>query len=148
MPKKLDRINRIKPVCDFVILEKSDSVGGVWRENRYPGAACDVPSHLYSFSFEPRADWPHKYANQVDILDYLTQCARKHNLEAHIRFRAEVSAARWDEASRHWIVQTSNGHVVETQSLVVATGQLSRPHCPQLPGLKSFVGSFILDFII
>src|SRR5476651_2445324 len=84
---------------DFVILEKSDSVGGVWRENRYPGAACDVPSHLYSFSFEPRADWPHKYASQADILDYLAKCARKHNLEAHIRFRAEVSAARWDEAS-------------------------------------------------
>src|SRR3981081_834508 len=61
---------------DFVILEKSDSVGGVWRENRYPSAACDVPSHLYSFSFEPRADWPRKYANQADILDYLLYCTR------------------------------------------------------------------------
>ena len=125
---------------DFVILEKSDSVGGVWRENRYPGAACDVPSHLYSFSFELRADWPDKFANQADILDYLTQCARKHGLERHIRFRAEVTEARWDEASSHWIVHTSDGHVFEAQSLVTATGQLSRPYRPQLPGLKSFAG--------
>ena len=68
---------------DFLILEKSDCVGGVWRENRYPGAACDVPSHLYSFSFEPRADWPDKFGKQADILDYLTQCARicrEHNV--------------------------------------------------------------------
>jgi cation diffusion facilitator CzcD-associated flavoprotein CzcO len=65
---------------DFIILEKSDCVGGVWRENRYPGAACDVPSHLYSFSFEPRADWPDKFGKQADILDYLTQCVHKHRL--------------------------------------------------------------------
>src|ERR1700675_96370 len=79
---------------DFIILEKSDSVGGVWRDNRYPGAACDVPSHLYSFSFEPRADWPQKYATQADILDYLVHCARKYDLERHIRFGAEVTQAR------------------------------------------------------
>ena len=84
---------------DFVILEKSDSVGGVWRENRYPGAACDVPSHLYSFSFEPRADWPRKFADQADILDYLIHCTRKYGLAPHIRFGAEVTEARWDETS-------------------------------------------------
>ena len=125
---------------DFVILEKSDSAGGVWRDNRYPGAACDVPSHLYSFSFEPRADWPHKYGHQADILAYLTHCTRKHKLEPHIRFRAEVSSARWDEASSHWIVQTSDGHLYEAQSLITATGQLNRPYCPSLPGLESFAG--------
>src|SRR5882757_8454220 len=76
---------------DFIILEKSDSVGGVWRENRYPGAACDIPSHLYSFSFEPSADWPRKYADQADILDYLIHCARKYELEPYIRFNTEVS---------------------------------------------------------
>ena len=81
---------------DFLILERSDSVGGVWRENRYPGAACDVPSHLYSFSFEPRADWPRKYAGQADILDYLVHCTRKYGLEPHIRFGAEVTQARWE----------------------------------------------------
>jgi cation diffusion facilitator CzcD-associated flavoprotein CzcO len=126
---------------DFIILEKSDSVGGVWRENRYPGAACDVPSHLYSFSFEPRADWPQKYARQSDILDYLIWCARKHNLAPHIRFGAEVTDARWDEASSRWIVRTGNGQIVEAQSLIAATGQLNRPLRPQLPGLNNFSGT-------
>src|SRR5215510_11381312 len=72
-------------LTDFVILERSDSVGGVWRDNHYPGAACDVPSHLYSFSFEPWADWPERYANQSDILAYLVHCTRKHGLEPFIR---------------------------------------------------------------
>jgi cation diffusion facilitator CzcD-associated flavoprotein CzcO len=125
---------------DFVILEKSDSVGGVWRENRYPGAACDVPSHLYSFSFAPRPDWPDKYANQSDILDYLRQCARKHGLEPHIRYNAEVGEARWDETASRWMVQTQDGHMFEAQSLVTATGQLSRPSRPKLPGLERFAG--------
>ena len=126
---------------DFVILEKSDSVGGVWRENRYPGAACDVPSHLYSFSFEPRTDWPDRFANQFDILDYLNHCTRKYVLDPHIRFRAEVTGARWDAASSHWTVNTSDGHVFKAQSLVTATGQLSRPLRPQLPGLANFTGT-------
>lgn len=125
---------------DFVILERSDSVGGVWRDNHYPGAACDVPSHLYSFSFAPRADWPDKYANQADILDYLTRCAQTYGLAPHIRFRSEAVDARWDAASSHWIVRTRDGGVIETQSLVTATGQLSQPHCPELPGLKNFAG--------
>src|ERR1700686_5602334 len=115
---------------DFVILEKSDSVGGVWRDNRYPGAGCDVPSHLYSFSFEQRADWPDKYGQQGDILEYLKQCIRKYQLEPHIRFGAEVSEALWDETRRHWIVQTREGHRYEAQALVTATGQLNRPYIP------------------
>src|ERR1700680_4819180 len=126
---------------DFVILEKSDRVGGVWRQNHYPGAECDVPSHLYSYSFEPRADWPHKFASQADILDYLTHCMRKHGLEPHIRCGTEVTAARWDETSCHWIVQTNNGQIFEAQTLIAATGQLSRPLRPRLPGLTSFAGS-------
>jgi cation diffusion facilitator CzcD-associated flavoprotein CzcO len=128
-------------LTDFVILEKSDSVGGVWRENRYPGAACDVPSHLYSFSFEPRADWPDRYASQADILDYLNHCARKYGLEPHFRFGADVADARWDETAGHWVVRTANGQVFETQAVVTATGQLSRPLRPQLPGLASFAGA-------
>lgn len=128
-------------LSDFVILEKSHGVGGVWRQNHYPGAECDVPSHLYSFSFAPRADWPHKYANQSDILDYLTHCVRMHGLEPHIRFGAEVTDARWDVASCRWVVRTSDALVFESQSLVAATGQLSRPFCPQLSGLASFAGT-------
>jgi cation diffusion facilitator CzcD-associated flavoprotein CzcO len=96
-------------LTDFVILERSDSVGGVWRANSYPGAACDVPSHLYSFSFEPKADWPGKYAGQSDILAYLEHCARKHGLTPHIRFGAEVTEARWDEGSALWILRTAGG---------------------------------------
>jgi cation diffusion facilitator CzcD-associated flavoprotein CzcO len=125
---------------DFLILERSDSIGGVWRDNTYPGAACDVPSHLYSFSFEPRPDWPHKYASQAEILNYLKHCARKHGLEPHVRLGATVTAARWDEASDHWIVRTADGAVFEAQALVTATGQLSRPAQPQWPGLRDFAG--------
>ena len=126
---------------EFLILEKSDSVGGVWRENRYPGSACDAPSHLYSFSFEPRADWPHRFAKQPDILDYLEHCARKYALAPHMRFRGEVIEAVWDETRSLWRVQTGDGQTFEAQSLVTATGQLSRPFRPQLPGLASFAGT-------
>jgi cation diffusion facilitator CzcD-associated flavoprotein CzcO len=125
---------------DFVILEKSDSVGGVWQQNRYPGAACDVPAHLYSFSFELRADWPQKYASQAELLNYLIHCARKYRLDPHIRFGAEVTDARWDEARHRWIVRTAAGQVFEAQSLVTATGQLSRPYRPRLPGAAGFGG--------
>ena len=86
---------------DFVILEKSDSVGGVWSNNRYPGAACDIPSHLYSFSFEPRADWPQKFASQSEILKYLRHCVQKYGVAPHILFRTEVSDARWNEETAH-----------------------------------------------
>ncbi len=126
---------------DFVILEKSDLIGGVWQQNRYPGAECDVPSHLYSFSFELRPDWPHKYASQADILDYLVHCARKYGLEPHIRLAAEVTEARWDEPTCHWIVTTSDGRLFQARSLVTAAGQLSRPVRPQLPGLAGFSGT-------
>jgi cation diffusion facilitator CzcD-associated flavoprotein CzcO len=126
---------------DFVILEKADGVGGVWRQNRYPGAACDIPSHLYSFSFEPRVDWPERYARQTDILAYLEDCARSRGLYPHIRFGTEVAEARWDEASGHWIVRTRDGHAFAAQALVTATGQLSMPVTPRLPGLASFAGT-------
>jgi cation diffusion facilitator CzcD-associated flavoprotein CzcO len=132
---------KMRGLNDFIILEKSTSVGGVWHKNRYPGAACDVPAHLYSFSFEPRADWPQRYASQAEILDYLAHCARKYGLEPHIRFGAEVTEARWDETSSHWLVRTAGGEFFQAQSLVTATGQLSRPSLPRLPGAASFSGA-------
>ena len=131
---------RAAALTDFVILEKSDRVGGVWRANSYPGAACDVPSLLYSFSFAPRADWPDRYARQPDILAYLEQCARDHGLMPHIRFGAEVAAAEWDEARRLWVVRTRDGITFEAQALVTAAGQLDRPLVPRLPGLEQFAG--------
>ncbi len=125
---------------DFIILEKSDHIGGVWQQNHYPGAECDVPSHLYSFSFELHPDWPRKYASQADILDYLVHCVRKYGLEPHIRRAAEVTEARWDEPAGLWVVQTNDGRVFQARALVTATGQLSRPLRPQLPGLARFSG--------
>jgi cation diffusion facilitator CzcD-associated flavoprotein CzcO len=127
---------------DFVILEKSASIGGVWNHNRYPGAACDVPSHLYSFSFEPRADWPERYASQAEILKYLKQCVQKYDLApSHILFGAEVSEARWREDAARWTVRTADGRDFDAQALVTATGQLSRPLVPHLEGLKDFSGA-------
>jgi cation diffusion facilitator CzcD-associated flavoprotein CzcO len=128
-------------MTDFVILEKSQSVGGVWAANGYPGAACDVPSHLYSFSFEPKADWPDRYARQADILAYLKDCARKHGLDTHIRLGAEVTEARWDDLAALWTVRTHDGASYEAQAIVTATGQLSRPLRPHLSGIQSFTGT-------
>src|ERR1700741_610618 len=84
---------------DFVILEKAARVGGTWRENTYPGAACDVPSHLYSYSFEPNASWSRAYGKQPEILAYLEHCAAKYGLGPHLRFGAQVDEARFDDAT-------------------------------------------------
>ena len=131
---------RAAGLTDFIILEKSDRVGGVWRENSYPGAACDIPSHLYSFSFAPRADWPDRYAKQADILAYLDDCAHRYGLMSHIRFGSEVRQARWDAVRSLWVVETRDGAVYEAQALVTATGQLNRPSRPHLPGIECFAG--------
>ncbi len=127
-------------IDDFLILEKAGDVGGCWRENRYPGAACDVPSHLYSFSFEPKADWSRKFAPQAEILDYARHCADKYGLRERIRFHREVSAASFDEAAGEWRVTCTNGEALRAQSLVCALGQLSRPLIPHLPGIERFQG--------
>ncbi|WP_152222505.1 NAD(P)/FAD-dependent oxidoreductase [Pseudomonas sp. SCB32] len=127
-------------IDDFLILEKAADVGGCWRENRYPGAACDVPSHLYSFSFEPKADWSRKFAPQAEILDYARHCADKYGLRERIRFHCEVSAASFDEAAGEWRVTCANGEELRAQSLVCALGQLSRPLIPHLPGIERFQG--------
>jgi len=93
-------------IRDFVILEKADRLGGTWRENTYPGAACDVPSHLYSFSFEPNPKWSRSYGGQAEILAYLEHCADKYGLREHLRFGQQVDGARFDEASGEWQLHT------------------------------------------
>ncbi|HCE5891284.1 TPA: NAD(P)/FAD-dependent oxidoreductase, partial [Pseudomonas aeruginosa] len=127
-------------IDDYLILEKAADVGGCWRENRYPGAACDVPSHLYSFSFEPKADWSRKFAPQAEILDYLRHCADKYRLREKIRFHCEVEEARFDAGSGEWQVRCGDGQTLRARALVCATGQLSRPLLPRLPGLERFQG--------
>ena len=123
----------------FVILEKAGDVGGCWRDNTYPGAACDVPSHLYSFSFEPSAAWSRAYAPQPEIHAYLRACASKYGLDAHLRFGTEVRGATYDEAAGMWNVDIG-GEQLRARALVVACGQLSRPAFPRIPGLERFRG--------
>jgi cyclohexanone monooxygenase len=129
---------------DVLLLEKGDDVGGVWRENTYPGAACDVPSHLYSFSFEPNPHWTRTYSPQAEILAYLRHCASKYAVRDKIRFGCEVTAAAFDEASSLWRVAwrdaQGRAHTGHARALVSAVGLLSRPAMPAVPGLDTFDG--------
>ena len=126
---------------EFTIFEKADRVGGVWRENTYPGAACDVPSHLYSYSFERKRDWSRRFSPQPDILGYLEDCVRRHGLDRHLRFGTEVASADFDAGSRRWRLRTTAGETVEVDVLVTACGQLSRPALPPIPGTERFAGT-------
>lgn len=128
-------------IDDFLILEKAADIGGTWRDNTYPGAACDIPSHLYSFSFEKKTDWSRKYPSQQEILDYLRHCARKHRLTERIRFGVEVDEARFDEADAVWRIRTATGEEITARALISACGQLNRPAYPDLPGLEDFAGA-------
>lgn len=127
-------------VEDFVILEKKHDVGGVWRDNTYPGAACDVPSHLYSFSFEPNPGWSRVFAPQGEIHNYLQRCTDKYGLSKYIRFGVEVASAEFDEATSLWQVIQRDGTVLSASLLISGTGQLSRPAFPKLAGMDNFKG--------
>ncbi|MFC5185791.1 flavin-containing monooxygenase [Actinomadura harenae] len=127
-------------VVDLVVLEKAGGLGGTWRDNTYPGAACDVPSHLYSFSFERKTDWSRRFPPQEEILGYLWHCARKYEVLPRIRFGTEVTGAEWDEAESAWRVSTSSG-VVAARVLVSACGQLNRAVLPEIEGRDSFAGA-------
>lgn len=127
-------------IHDFVILERAHDVGGVWRDNSYPGCAVDVESHLYSFSFAPDADWTRLFAPQPEIWAYLQRCARDFGLLPHIRFDTNVTAADWDEDAAVWRVTTSQGEFTGNV-LIAAPGSLSEPRIPDLPGSKAFRGA-------
>jgi len=128
-------------VEDVVLFERADDVGGVWRENTYPGAACDVMSHLYSLSFAPKPDWSRRFAPQEEIHQYLRDVARDFDLLRSIRFSTEVLAAAFDEAENRWVLTLSTGEEHRADVLVAATGQLSRPSRPAVPGLETFRGT-------
>ena len=128
-------------VRDLVLFEKSQDVGGVWRANTYPGAACDVPSHLYSLSFAPKADWSRRFAPQAEIHQYLRDVARDFDVLRHIRFGTEVLAAAFDDDSGTWRLTLPGGAEHEAHVLITATGQLSRPSTPAIPGLATFEGT-------
>ena len=124
---------------DVVAFERGERVGGVWHNNTYPGAACDVPSHLYEFSFAPNPRWSRRYAPQQEIQRYLEDVARRHDVLRQVRTGTEVSAASWDAESCKWTLQTRAG-VHEADVLVTACGQLSVPKIPPLAGLSTFGG--------
>jgi cation diffusion facilitator CzcD-associated flavoprotein CzcO len=128
-------------IHSFTIYEKSDGVGGTWRDNTYPGSGCDVPSHLYSYSFERRWDWSRMFAEQPEILAYFEGCADKYGLRPHLRTGTEVVAADFDEAHNLWRLRMADGETATAHILVCACGQLNRPYEPPIPGMDGFGGA-------
>ena len=127
-------------IHSFTILEKAERLGGTWRENTYPGAACDVPSISYCFSFEQKTDWSRLWSPQEEILAYMEHCAEKYGLAPHIRYGVAVERARFDAESGEWRIHTKAGEEIRADVLVSGVGQLNRPHVPDIPGLDSFEG--------
>jgi cation diffusion facilitator CzcD-associated flavoprotein CzcO len=124
---------------DFLIFERADELGGTWRDNRYPGVACDIPSRLYSYSFRPKPDWSRRFAPGPEILDYLRQAAHAEGLEPHLRLAEPVQHAAWDDDDGCWRLTTPHGRF-RARTLVVAAGRLSEPKTPRIPGLDAFPG--------
>jgi len=130
---------RLRGMDDFVILEKAGAVGGTWRENTYPGVACDVPSHVYSYSFELNPDWSHAFSSGREIWEYCDRCVRKHGLEPFIRFNSEVVDVAF-EADR-WRIRTADGRLVTADLVVSGLGGLHVPNRAKIPGLEDFAGT-------
>lgn len=124
----------------FMILEKEARLGGTWRDNAYPGSACDIPSHLYSFTDEPNPGWSQVFAPQAEILAYMERMAERRGLLPHLRCNAEVTAAAWDDDALLWRIALANGETLAAKVLVAAWGQLNRPNYPAIEGRDSFAG--------
>ncbi len=127
-------------IRDFILIEKADQLGGTWRDNTYPGCACDVPSQLYSFSFAPSSEWSRVFAEQPEIQKYLLQVAEQHGVMPYVRLGCEARAVRWDDAGQRWQLETSQGSM--SASVVVAgLGPLHVPKQPNIPGIERFTGT-------
>jgi cation diffusion facilitator CzcD-associated flavoprotein CzcO len=129
-----------KAGIDFVVLEKAQDVGGTWRDNSYPGCACDIQSHMYSFSFEQNPHWTRSFPSQPEIWNYLRTVSDRYGLREHIRFGQEMTGARWDEDDKVWRVRTGSGEEFTAQFLVNGVGALHIPNVPKLPGIERFQG--------
>jgi cation diffusion facilitator CzcD-associated flavoprotein CzcO len=127
----------------FTMFERAGEIGGTWRDNTYPGAACDVPSHLYSFSFEPHAEWTRMYAGSNEIQGYLLGCVEKYRLRAHLRLDTAITEARFDEARGTWTLRTSKGDTVTARVVISGVGGLIDPKLPVIAGLDTFQGKVI-----
>ncbi|MFF7995049.1 flavin-containing monooxygenase [Kitasatospora xanthocidica] len=125
---------------DFLVFERATDLGGTWRDNTYPGCACDVQAHLYSFSFARNPEWKSTFATQAEVHAYLKTTATRHGVDPHLRYGHELLDARWDDTHHHWNLRTSHGRYT-AQILVTGTGYLSDPATPDLPGLDTFTGT-------
>ncbi len=137
MAIKLKQANR----HDFMILEKAQDVGGCWRDNTYPGCCCDIPSHLYSFSFEQKPDWSKKYPPQAEIYQYMRDTAAKHNLTPHIRFGQEVVQIRFCDKTALWQIHLQDGSVKTARFVIAGKGPLHVPSIPNIEGVEKFAGT-------
>ncbi len=124
---------------DFLILEKAEDLGGTWRDNTYPGCECDVPSHLYSYSFAQKPDWSRVFAGHREILDYVRQTAEQHGILPFIRFSQPMQSAQWEEDQQRWQVTTPD-RTYYARTVVACTGYLHEPILPDIPGLAEFPG--------
>ena len=131
---------RASGIDDVVVLERADSVGGTWRDNTYPGCACDIPSHLYSFSFAPNADWTHTYARQPEIRAYLERTTTELGLRESLRMGASVSSCRFDPGTGRWTIEAEDGRRWTARFLIAGVGALRDPRVPPLPGRDTFTG--------
>jgi cation diffusion facilitator CzcD-associated flavoprotein CzcO len=127
-------------ISSFRILERAPGIGGCWRDNVYPGLCCDIPSHLYSYSFELNPNWSQKFAPGREIQEYMEHCKRKYGLEPFIRYDAEVQSARFDEQTNLWTVHLASGETLVARFLVAAQGALAQPNMPDISGIQSFNG--------
>ncbi|CDO34492.1 NAD(P)/FAD-dependent oxidoreductase [Novosphingobium sp. KN65.2] len=125
---------------DFVVFEKADRIGGTWRENRYPGLTCDVPSHAYTYSFEPYPDWKANFADGAEIHGYFEMVTDKYGIRDQIRFGCEVTAVDWDDATSSWTVTIASGETYVADVVIAASGVLHHPKLPEIEGLDSFGG--------
>jgi cation diffusion facilitator CzcD-associated flavoprotein CzcO len=126
---------------NVTLLEKAGRVGGTWRDNTYPGAACDVQSHFYSYSFEPKHDWSRKFGLQHELLGYMEHCVKKYGLGEQIRFNCEVADAVFDDVRNLWTLRLTDGETLEAQVVITATGQLNQPAWPNIEGVSDFEGA-------
>jgi len=129
---------RERGITDVVVLEKADTLGGTWRDNRYPGAACDVPAHLYSYSFAPNASWTHRFATAPDLWSYFHRVAAEHGVLPLVRYRTEVTDARYDAGT--WQLTTTAGEQLSADVVISAVGRLHQPRYPDIAGLDDFAG--------
>ena len=128
---------------NFVILEREDDLGGTWHVNRYPGLAVDIPSTTYSYWFEPNPNWSRLFAPGAELKRYADDVADKYDVRRNMRFNAGVESARWDEDSQSWYIALAGGETLTSRFLITATGFLSQPHVPDIPGITEFTGRTI-----